>query len=256
MLFTGIYSCQEKYPLYESPDNRVYFTFENESDTLINYTFVYNNYTVDTIWLNVQLLGFLSESPRSITLEQINTIENNAIPGKHFIALTDASYSKFHQIGPNTTVAKIPIFLLRDATLEDKAFNLKLRIKENEYFKLGIPTKCEILITTTNQLVRPTNWGAGDGLMDNYMNLIYGVYGKVKHKFMIDVTGEKFDDKYISEKLGFTKGFPNSYFDEGYAMFLLSFLKNKLIDLNAVRATQGLGPLAEKDGRLVTWGAI
>ena len=92
-------------------------------------------------------------------------------------------------------------------------------------------------ITFTDMLTKPDAWGAA-------MNWYFGEYGKVKHQFMIDVTGEKWDDDYINS-------FINDY---GYVTYLKSKLRTALDEENARRRAAGLGDLCEENGMLINWG--
>ena len=110
--------------------------------------------------------------------------------------------------------------------------------KQNiENFISGYANELFKEITFTDMLTKPDAWGAA-------MNWYFGEYGKVKHQFMIDVTGEKWDDDYINS-------FINDY---GYVTYLKSKLRTALDEENARRRAAGLGDLCEENGMLINWG--
>lgn len=81
------------------------------------------------------------------------------------------------------------------------------------------------------------------------------------HQFLIDATGEKWDDEYIAS-LGLTKGYLNTdwgptmtYWDDlgpdydaNYMNYLVSRLQEALKQENAARANRGEEPLKRSDG--------
>ena len=61
----------------------------------------------------------------------------------------------------------------------------------------------------------------------------------VKHQFLIDETGEKWDDEYIDKLM---TG------DSNYLTYMLRKMAKRLNEVNADRQAQGLSPLTEADG--------
>ena len=75
----------------------------------------------------------------------------------------------------------------------------------------------------------------------------YGEYGPVKHQFLIDQTGEPWDDEYI---VALHDG------DSAYLEYLMAKMQNQLDALNAERVAQGLDVLKEADGTEVYIGMV
>ena len=71
-----------------------------------------------------------------------------------------------------------------------------------------------------------------------------GDYGVVKHQFLIDQTGEKWDDDYIEK---FMTG------DGAYRSYLIEKLSKRLDEVNAERQEKGESPLCEADGTPVSF---
>ena len=70
----------------------------------------------------------------------------------------------------------------------------------------------------------------------------FGVYGVVKHQFLIEQTGKKWDDEYIESLI---KG------DSNYLKYLVRKMSARLSEVNAERTAKGLDVLKEADGTIV-----
>lgn len=242
------FGCEESLDLYDNPDNRLNFYFKSNADTVVNFTFVYEPATklVDTLWVTVNTMGFLSDKDREVSIEQVQTSGTNAIAGKHYVPFDDASIKGKFIIPAGKNTADLPIVVKRDASLKNEPVNLLLRIADNENFKMGYSKYSVKKITISDQLTKPSSWG---GAMDYYL----GEYGPVKHQFMIDVLGRKVDNEYLYE-LGFASASAYSdTFDIDYIFYMKDWFNNKLVERNAERAAQDLDPLAEADGTLVSF---
>jgi hypothetical protein len=102
-----------------------------------------------------------------------------------------------------------------------------------------------VRIVFSDQLERPTYWSWG-----NY-NFI-GAYGTVKHLFLIEQTGEKWDNVYLHDVLGFTEtGSDSNIYDYDYIVVVQAALVKMLEEYNAERQAQGLDVLKEEDGTIV-----
>lgn len=231
-------SCEKDLPLYSDPQARLNFYYKENrtSDSLVSYSFAYHgDVREDTVWLEVLTMGFPADYDRSFELMQES---GDAVAGTHYLSFDDAAYKeKYLWIKANAVSAKVPIILLRDASLKDRQVRLAVKIKTNENFTGGYTETDHKIIRITDKLSKPDAW---DGRMDYY----FDPYGPVKHQFMINVTGEMWDDDYIN---GFIDDF-------GYVTYLKSKLRVALEEENARRAAQGLEPLAEADGSPVTFG--
>lgn len=259
MLAAGALSaaCSENPGLYEPGDDRVMFLLKgddghtylkNNTDTILSYSFVYNSLETDEVPVGVKTIGMLSDRDRTVSIRQVPTGLADAVPGVHYVALTDPWYNGKLVIPAGKTSAQLPIKVLRDASLKDGAVNLRLQIVENEYFRPGIAIRTELLVTLSDQLSKPENWHAQTVRH-------FGAYGPVKHQFMIDASGEKIDENYFLE-LGFMMGggFAPT-FDESYVGYTVARFREKLAAENLRR--QGLTPpleaLKEADGNLVSF---
>ena len=243
-------SCEEDLQPYDEPDGlgRVYFLYGNgeidktSSDSLVNYSFIYhNNVAKDTIWLRVCTAGFLSSVDRYVELEQVMTGKSDAVAGKHFVSFDDAAYKQLLKIPGDSLRCNIPVIVLNDASLQNGDVTLKVKLKATSSLLLGYEDFLTKRITISAVLSKPVNWNM---LCDWYL----GEYGKVKHQFMIDTSGDPWDDDYL-----LNVAHVNDYSYQDFLRYKATQFSKALSALNADRAAQGLSPLAEADGTQVTF---
>lgn len=232
-------ACEEDLPLYS--DHQAYLNFNYNyynSDSVINYSFVYSGGKErDTVWLNLTTMGFLSDEDRTFELQQVATGVNDAVAGTHYVSFDSEEEKPYLVIKAGETTARVPVFVLRDVSLEDTAFNLRVEVKPNGTFEQGYKEQRYKLVTITSQLTKPEEWTM-------YMDYYFGEWGPVKHQFMIDATGENWDNNYIT----------SVEYDFGMVSYLISKLDRALEQENARRAAEGLPYLQEADGTLVAFG--
>lgn len=234
-------SCEKDLPTYNYSENRLNFS---TTDTLQTYSFIYSNGAqIDTVWYTVSTLGFVANEDRPIELEQIKTGDNDAVAGTHFVSFDDEGLKKFYYIPANAIEAKIPVVVKRDASLATQDVNLSITFKTNNYFSAGYKRTSKVKLIISNRMSKPTAW---QGLCNYY----FSSYGSVKHQFMIDVTGFKWDDNFLKNELYVLD---YSQCDQGYMAYLANFFHAKLAELNTQREAQGLGKLKEADGTLVAF---
>lgn len=248
-IFSG---CEKNIDKYNYK-NGLNFLYENGADSVKNFSFVYgpSDKNIDTVWVQVETIGQLSQADREITFEQIQTSGTNAINGTHYVAFSDPTVKIHYKVPGGVATAKVPVILKRDATLKTTSVELYFKITENDNFKVVNPKRNRFKIIFTDKLSKPSNWAY-------YATAIFGVYGVVKHQFMIDQTGNKWDDDYLYNVMGFTSsstssGGSNSNYDSGFANYVRTSLINKLQQVNAARTAQGLDVLKESDGTLVAF---
>lgn len=255
-------ACEKDLPLYDDPTCRINFYYptctstEMFDSTLTRtpYSFVYAGATVttDTIWVEVETMGFTSDKDRPVSLEQLDTTACMAVPGKHYVAFDDPSMASYYVIPAGKARATLPIVVLRDASLKDTSVVLKFTFRENEYFHHGYPVFQTRVITITDRLSEPSAWNKqyyydtshpswGTYSFADY----FGAYGPVKHQFLIDQNGKAWDDDYITSLM---EG------DSNYLNYLMQEMQKALAKLNAERQAQGLDVLREADGTEVTIG--
>jgi len=238
-------ACEQDLPVYNDETARLNFVYETDerSDTTYNYSFVYHKQVSrDTVWMEVETMGFLSSKDRYYTLYQVATGDNDAVPGVHYVSFDDAAYKQLLVVPADSVTALVPIIVINDASLTSEVVKLKVKIGASDDFQPGYNDAITKILSITNQLQKPSNWNM---LLTYYL----GNYGPVKHQFMIDVSGKDWDEEYITEQ-----GFDNMYTaDQDYLRYLQNKFSKALAEENARRVAQGLGYLAEEDGTLVSF---
>ncbi|MDR1272968.1 MAG: DUF4843 domain-containing protein [Odoribacteraceae bacterium] len=248
-------SCEEGLPLYDAPDCWLNFEYRNNSGAIVRdsilitpamresaYSFVYSgdDVTLDTVWVKVTTAGFLSDRDRPLALAQIPPLPGDttavAVAGEHYVPFDDPAMAPYYMIPAGAVEANIPILVKRAPSLAAGDVRLRFTFKENAHFKPGYAHMIERSLLVSNSLSKPNNW---DGTR---VLTVFGVYGPVKHKFLIDASGEAWDEAYITALVAMNTNYVN---------YLAAVYRLKLAELNAERAGQGLSPLGEADGNPV-----
>lgn len=228
MLFS-LFACEMELNPYAEETNHVSFVYEKASDTLVRYTFAYqqSSVLVDTVWLRATVVGQLSPQARKIKIEQLflDGIDNAEV-GVHF-----EPFQEHYVIEANATGVDVPIILKRDVSLLEKEYVLGIQLKSTNDFELVSSQNTLKQVVFSDILLKPKTWG---GAADNY----FLEYGYEKHKLMIDVAAEYgvvVDDAWIEEVVK----------DYGYVMFWQSVFDAALLRENELRKSQGLETLKE-----------
>lgn len=231
-------SCETELPVYSHPDDALNFavTLDEETGEVVdrNYSFIYagDAVTQDTIWVTVNTQGFLSDHDRSFELQQITAGEGlkDAQPGVHYQAFDNESLRQHLVISAGKNTQRFPVVLYRHESLQEGDVSLYFQIKPNQHFVQGLMPYRTVKLTISSSLKQPLGW-------ESYY---FGAYGPVKHKFMIDETGLRWDDEFCT-----------SLTDFGYIQYLAMFLYQRLQQVNAERKKQGLEALKEENGKAV-----
>ena len=235
-------ACEQDMEVYHAEGNdRLNFWYENyyEPDTLITYTFIYvpEEQITDTIWFDLETSGYVTNYPRTISFEQMPVDSNAAVAGTHYVAFDDPAMKDVYVVPANSSRARVPLIMKKAADLASKEVVLKLKIKENSYFKSGFPGYQVRTVKFSNILVKPEGWTI-------YAEVYFaGEYGPVKHRFMIDAVaeiGQTLDEDWFERLVGD----PYSV-DMGETGYWRSFFQAALAEENAARAARGEGPLRE-----------
>lgn len=247
-------SCEKDLQVFDDPTCRLNFYYDNAETTKNfrseyaqgSFSFIYKgDVTQDTVWVEIESMGKLSEQDRPIELEQMDTTATMAVPGKHYVAFNDPSMARYYVMPAGKARTKLPIVILRDASLKKETVVLKYRIKPNAYFESGYDVFQTRSLAITDRLssrligkrpstlaitaIRSTSW---------LVNV------PVKHQFMIDVTGKAWDDEFIES---FMTG------ENAYLNYIYGKLTTELAKTNAEREAKGLPDLCEEDGTPVSF---
>ena len=185
--------------------------------TEITYTFVYTATSVvrDTVYIPVNTIGGISEQDRPVQLEQIteydytyvrdpvtnqitDTIATErpfkAMPGKHFVPFDDPSIASMMVIKANQPSGTLPLILLRDPSLKDNSWRLRVQLKANTAFAIGETRFTQRAIVFSDRLERFYSWRFDNGVAPAWG--IFGNYSIRKHQFMIDVLHAQIDESW------------------------------------------------------------
>lgn len=230
-----LWSCEKALPVYENKDCYIKFVYENAADSVVNYSFAYGNAMIDTVWLKVRIMGFTADYDRPILLRQVLTGDNDAEPGELYVPFGDLA-ADFYKIPSGAIEAELPVVLKRAPDTDTSDYILKIAFQENAAFQYGSKEASYKKIIISNQLVKPTNW-------DNDCSYYLGEWGKRKHEFMIEVTGERWDDEYVD-------GTWHDYVwnDSNYCNYIRNLLVEALEEYNAE-----YGELKEDNGTPVVF---
>lgn len=248
-------SCEKDLQVFDDPTCRLNFYYDNAETTKNfrseyaqgSFSFIYKgDVTQDTVWVEIESMGKLSEQDRPIELEQMDTTATMAVPGKHYVAFNDPSMARYYVMPAGKARTKLPIVILRDASLKKETVVLKYRIKPNAYFESGYDVFQTRSLAITDRLSEPSYWKKAFDL-GYYSYSLYelvGEWGPVKHQFMIDVTGKAWDDEFIES---FMTG------ENAYLNYIYGKLTTELAKTNAEREAKGLPDLCEEDGTPVSF---
>lgn len=164
----------------------------------INSTFVYEpaSTTRDTIYIQVNTIGKTTSNDREVKLTQV-TEKNEPFPavaGVQYVSMDDPSLKKLMVIKANAVSARIPVVLLRDTSLKNNSYRLRLQLTANDQFGLGEVQYRSIAIRFSDHLERFFSWRVDAGQAPAFYT--FGKYSIGKHQFMIDVLHETIDEAW------------------------------------------------------------
>ncbi|UKJ08565.1 DUF4843 domain-containing protein [Solitalea lacus] len=165
------------------------------ADTTKSYTFIYaGNKTSDTVYFDLYATGGVSAQDRNFTLKQVDVAgANNAVADQHFRAFDNELLKKKYVVKAGQVHTMVPVVLLRDPSLKTMEVVLKFEVQENENFKLGETANLWRKVNFSDRLSVTPVWSKTT--MKNYV----GTWSYVKHKFMIDHTGQPWSEAWIND---------------------------------------------------------
>ena len=252
---TALTSCTTDLMHYEGA-NMVRFS----GDVEVVYSFAYysESKTEDVINVNVMTVGEVVDYPRTVRFEQQKKewkytydpqdankvidstyvdMESPAEEGRHF-QIQNAEGNQFVvPAGANSYVLKI-LLKRSDEGLKKNARKLHLRLVPDKDFGIMSDVASLKKITISDKLEKPRRWRG------YYCDYYLANWSEVKHRFMINVTGQKWDNDFI---LHYVNG------RDGAALcdFYLSKIKKALEEYNANPSNNP--PLKDENGKEVVF---
>ena len=253
-------ACEEALPDYNTTWSGVQFVLgQTLNPERFSYSFIGKEETrmMDTLWFTVRPQGLLPERNCRIRLEQyegkewkyiygedgaiadsvLRVFPHQAEAGIHYVAFDDADLVKYYRIPRGQNTVKIPVVLLRnDPELQKKMMVLKFGFEENDFFAPGYKEMVARTVQIRDFLTEPVGWWRAN----------MGTYGQMKHRLMIQWTGEPWDEAYIKE---FGSG------DSAYRSYMRQWLRRKLKEENDKRlADPNIGDVyREENGTAVSF---
>ena len=249
-------------PTYEGREYVQFYDNENENygklEKIFSFRYSGTGVYIDTVFLDVIISGPRADYDRKVVLKQVKEynfefeydeegvrtdsalieVGNQAIPNVHYVPFDDPGAEKLLYVKKGEVKGKIGILLRRDVSLMSENFNLNVEIVPGDDFLVGDIRATKAVVTISDQLTRPEGWNdvSGPNTKPN-QSLYWGVYGPVKHQFMIDHSpaGERWDSDFLKEL----------NLDKGKMLWYASLFTRELNMVNQERADQGMGPLME-----------
>jgi hypothetical protein len=159
----------------------IYFSDFSEKADSVTYSFIGKNKDIDTVFLNIKLLGYKQEVPKKVKI-RIITDKTTAIAGEHYEALQEE-----YDFSPNSFDYNLPVVLKKHQDLDNSAYILALELLESEDFKIAFADKAKVRILFSNIIMKPAIW-------DATLASVFGVYSKTKHKICMDIMGRPFPE--------------------------------------------------------------
>ncbi len=245
-----IFSCSEDEIKPWKSYNYIHFSDDYQKV----YSFVYAGSKVmqDTVWLRLNIAGNMSSEERTYKVKQVKAynfipespdatdsvfieLPNQAIAGVHFVDFNTEEAAQQFIVPADSLGAYFPLIVLRDSSLRKNDYTLSLEVEKTDDFLPGNSSYQKITIAISDQVAEPSKWKdywVGSKTVFEVM----GYYGKVKHRLMIDATGQRWDDEFITKEL-----------TEEYLLFYRTLSIKELERINDERAKQGLHKLREDD---------
>ena len=218
-------SCSENEPTDYVGGSALYI--DNDD---VNFSFFYAQDASDkaSVKIKVHAQDLPSDQDRAFQLYQKNEDEADAAQASvHYIGFDSDEMKQVMVMPAGKSEVEVPVFLLKDASLDTQTVKLKIGVKPNENFSAGVVEKDSVVITFSSQAIKPTNWG-------DWEDAFGSSWGSVKMRFIIDNTG--------------ITNFDNVPEDYNYLEYLKNKLNTKLFEYNEAHPD---APLAEADGTLV-----
>ncbi|MCI6619802.1 MAG: DUF4843 domain-containing protein [Prevotella sp.] len=232
--------------------------FSGDPETVFSFAYYTDQKTEDVIDVNVMTVGEVADHPRTVRFEQVtkewkynydpqdpNRIVDStyidmpypAEEGKHF-HIENATGNAF-TIPAGEHSYRLKIMVKRsDNDLKKHARTLHLKLIPNEHFGILSDVAALKKITISDKLEKPRQWKG------YYCDLYIGNWSETKHRFMINVTGQKWDDDFI-------KVYIKSFDEAPLRNFYLMKIKKALEAYNADPSNNP--PMKDENGKEIVF---
>lgn len=188
VLLALFFGCQENNLKMYTGVNAIQLA--DDADTLKRYSFYFQDADVmqDTVRFRLRTTGYTADRAREITVRQFTLEgEENAVEGEHYDWVKDSL-----NVPANAVYVDIPIVLYRNNLEERTSYFAAFELLSNENFEQGDPNRLKFYVEFSSNLLRPALWD------DYYVRFYLGEWGFNKHLWLIEQTGHKWDDEFLS----------------------------------------------------------
>lgn len=157
-----------------SDNSYIYFT--NDSDNVIEYSFVYEpGVQTGMIPLSISLIGSLDERAREVSM-RVASDKSDAPQGTYDLP----SQTLLGALKARDTVW---LTVYKNEAMRDVKYKLRIEINDNGNFLAGPTTNRFIDVVFSDMVSRPAWWD--DTIVNNFL----GVYTNLKYRLFIEATG-------------------------------------------------------------------
>lgn len=256
MVCPMICSCSEKYMSFEGTDR---IQFKTKAEEVYTFAYYPESKQKDTVQIELISVGEVTDYPRTVRFEQVTKewkytydqeepekVVDSAYVDMEFPAVAGVHYESLGEkneliLPANQNVLKVNVIVKReDPGLRKNARKLVLRLLPSDDFETGEVNKLVKSITVSDKLERPTRWKDNSYLYKLYL----GNWSEVKHRFMIDVTEQKWDNVFLNYII-------DEYDTWSLRDYYLAKIKKALAEYNADPKNDP--PLKDENGKEVVF---
>ncbi|SCC44495.1 protein of unknown function [Chitinophaga costaii] len=191
-------SCKKDMPGVYSGQQFLEFYYDNDikAVTAGYSTFFYKDPSVqyDTVLFHVRAVGTVPNKDSYIKFTAFadtsaSPAYPDAVAGVHYVPFDNAALKLLWKIDADSFQAYVPIITIRDTSLKTSTYQLHFKIDQSDDFAPGNSNHTEGIVYISDRLSKPSNWTA---------SFFLGTYGPVKHQFLIDQSGDRWDADFIA----------------------------------------------------------
>lgn len=206
--------CNDTYMEFDKNLAALGFEYGKSSDSIV-YSFVLHPETTEgELKIPFRLMGFPMSTDRIVGVET-DKIQSTAVEGKDFVIEPSV-------LQADSVKGVIKVKVMKTTELDRGELTATIRLRANESFSDPPVNQAKFRVILTNRLAQPTDWP-------------FDEYSKVKHEFVIKVTGVGTDYKNWSGQ---------------ELIYWTGVLIHELYEYNKNHPGN---PLRDENGRLVTF---
>lgn len=179
VLLTGFVweSCGEDYPSYDKELASVRFIYNHAGEDSVIYSFaLHPGIQEDTVSMPLQIIGMTSPEEREVGVE-VNEEQTTAQENENFVIQKCS-------IAGNQVRGTLKVMVRKAGNLQAQDRVVVVNLVNNEKFIKGPVNESVYRIVLTERMTKPADWPGS-----------LGIYSRVKHEFVIKVTGKGTDYK-------------------------------------------------------------